>query len=134
MYFLFLMSDTISIDFNLKNNAKCRTQTERCFILTDLRLSLDMVEVLIALRMKAASTSEKPVTLLQTTCRRNPQDNHVHTCRCENPKSHARSLKYMPSYDMVFTHRENIILTAKDRMFSERAIQRILLLTDGYCN
>jgi hypothetical protein len=43
---------------------------------------LRLVEVLIALLMKAASTSEASVNFYQTTRRNNPEDSqqHIHIC------------------------------------------------------
>jgi hypothetical protein len=41
-----------------------------------------------ALMMKAASTSETLVNFYQTTRRNNPDDNHLHTRRRGNLKSH----------------------------------------------
>jgi hypothetical protein len=38
--------------------------------------------------MEAAGTSETSVNFYQTTRRNNPEDSHLHTCRCENLKSH----------------------------------------------
>jgi hypothetical protein len=47
---------------------------------------------LIALTMEAASTSEASVNFYQTTRRNNPEDNHLHTRRRENLKSHNNKL------------------------------------------
>jgi hypothetical protein len=38
--------------------------------------------------MGAASTSETLVNFYQTTWHNNPEDSHLHTCCCENLKSH----------------------------------------------
>jgi hypothetical protein len=43
---------------------------------------------LIALMMEAASTSETSVNFYQTTRRNNPGDDHLHSRRRENLKSH----------------------------------------------
>jgi hypothetical protein len=43
---------------------------------------------LIAPVMKAASTYETSVNFYQITPRNNPEDNHLHTRRRENLKSH----------------------------------------------
>jgi hypothetical protein len=43
-----------------------------------------MCGLLIALIMKAASTSETLVNFYQTTQHYNSEDSHLHTCRCEN--------------------------------------------------
>jgi hypothetical protein len=45
----------------------------------------------IALMMEAAFTSETLVNFSQTTRRNNPEDNHLHTRRRENLKSHKRN-------------------------------------------
>jgi hypothetical protein len=45
-------------------------------------------EVLIALMMEAASTSEMSVNFYQATWHINPEDSHVRTHRHENLKSH----------------------------------------------
>jgi hypothetical protein len=46
----------------------------------------------VALMMEAASTSETSVNVYQTTRRYNPKDNHLHTSRRENLKSHSQAL------------------------------------------
>jgi hypothetical protein len=43
---------------------------------------------IIALMMEAESTSETSVNFYKTTRRNNPEDNHLHTRRRENLKSH----------------------------------------------
>jgi hypothetical protein len=43
--------------------------------------------VLVALMMKAASTSEMSADFYQPTSRNNPEDSHRHTCHHENLKS-----------------------------------------------
>jgi hypothetical protein len=45
-------------------------------------------DVVIALMMGAASTSETSVNFYQTTRRNNPEDSQLHTHRRENLKSH----------------------------------------------
>jgi hypothetical protein len=42
----------------------------------------------ITLMMEAASTTETSVNFYQTTWRNIPEDSHLHTCCCENLKSH----------------------------------------------
>jgi hypothetical protein len=49
---------------------------------------LHQEQLLIALMMAAASTSETPVNSCQTTQSNNPEDSHIHTHRRENLKSH----------------------------------------------
>jgi hypothetical protein len=48
----------------------------------------NLVEVLIALIMEAASTSETSVNFYQTIWRNNPGDIHLHTRRRDNLKSY----------------------------------------------
>jgi hypothetical protein len=45
----------------------------------------------ITLITEAASTSETSINFYQTTRRKNPEDNHLHTRRRENPKSHKNN-------------------------------------------
>jgi hypothetical protein len=47
-----------------------------------------LLGLLIALMMEAASTSETSVHFCQTKRRNSPEDNHLHTRRRENLKSH----------------------------------------------
>jgi hypothetical protein len=47
-----------------------------------------LVDIIRALMMEAARTSEKLVNFYQTTRRYNPEDNHLHTHRRENLKSY----------------------------------------------
>jgi putative lipase involved disintegration of autophagic bodies len=44
--------------------------------------------VIIILIMEAANTSEMSVSFYQTTQCNNLKDSHVHSCCCENVKSH----------------------------------------------
>jgi hypothetical protein len=44
---------------------------------------------LIVLTMEEVSTSETSVSMYQTTQCNNPEDNHIHSRRRENLKSHA---------------------------------------------
>jgi hypothetical protein len=46
------------------------------------------MDVFIALMMERAKTSETSVNFYHTTRRNNPKDNHLHTRRLENLKSH----------------------------------------------
>jgi hypothetical protein len=48
-----------------------------------------MLSASIIALMMAASTSETPVNLYQTTWRNNPEDSHLHTRHHENLKSHV---------------------------------------------
>jgi hypothetical protein len=51
-----------------------------------------IIRAMIALMMEAASTSKTSVNY-HTTRRNNPEDSHLHTCRCENLKSHHTILE-----------------------------------------
>jgi hypothetical protein len=47
-----------------------------------------IASIIIALMMKAVSTSETFFNIYQTTRRNIPEDNHLHARRSENLKSH----------------------------------------------
>jgi hypothetical protein len=54
----------------------------------------EVLAAVVALMMEAASTSETPVNVYQTTRRNNPEDSHLHSRCCENLKSHIIIIKY----------------------------------------
>jgi hypothetical protein len=51
-------------------------------------LAASTIRALIILMMEAESTSGISVNFYQTTWRNIPEDGHLHTCHCENLKSH----------------------------------------------
>jgi hypothetical protein len=59
--------------------------------------------IIIALTMKAASTSETSVNFYQTTRRNNPEDSHHHTRRRENLKSRS-NLNFVTVIKTQYTH------------------------------
>jgi hypothetical protein len=54
----------------------------------------------IALMMEAASTSETPVKVYQTTLRNNPEDSHLHSRSLENlkPQLYRTCWKLLPHF------------------------------------
>jgi hypothetical protein len=54
----------------------------------DIQLPCESGDLLIALMMEAASTSQTSVNFYHTTRRSNPEDSRLHTRRRENLKSH----------------------------------------------
>jgi hypothetical protein len=59
------------------------------WILHRVVVPASIIRAMIALMMKATSTSETSVNFYQTTRRNNPGDSHLHTHRRENLKSHS---------------------------------------------
>jgi hypothetical protein len=57
--------------------------------------------IIIALMMEAASTSETSVNFYQTTRRNIPEDNHLHTRRRENLKSHQYLKKVVKHVERI---------------------------------
>jgi hypothetical protein len=51
-------------------------------------LAASIIQAMMALMMKAASTSETSANFYQATLRYNPEDSHLHNQRCENLKSY----------------------------------------------
>jgi hypothetical protein len=54
------------------------------------------MRLLITLMIGAAGTSETSVNFYQTTLHNNPEDSHLHACRCENLKSQFFSSSLCP--------------------------------------